>query len=92
MCCNLWFALMLIATALLLSRGAVADQTWKTNNAIWDQRDKCTRQALQQFPDYTPESNAKREKARLTCLRTGNLPAEGSAQPPQTAMPGTPQQ
>jgi hypothetical protein len=89
---DLRLGLILIVAALSLPQAAVADQTWKTNNAIWGVRDKCTRQAQQAYPDYTPESNAKREKARLTCLRGNNLPTEGSSLPPQTPMRSPPQQ
>lgn len=91
MACNPRLALIVGAVALLLPLDAVADQPWKTNNAIWNVRDKCTRQAQQTYPDYTSESNAKREKARQACLRANNLPAEGSSQP-QTLTPSSPQQ
>ena len=40
----------------------------------WRQMDLCARQAAQQFPDHTPEANAKREAARLNCLRRNHLP------------------
>ncbi len=89
--CNL-FALMLIAAALLLPRGAVADQNWKTQSAIWRQQDACTTEAEKAYPDYTPESNAKREKARKVCLMRSNLPVDGSSLSPQTPTAGTAQQ
>jgi len=38
--------------------------------------DNCTRAAYKQFPDHTADANAKREAARLKCLRASNLPAE----------------
>jgi len=90
--CNLRVALILIAGPLLLSSNAVADQNWKTNSAIWSLRDKCAQQAQRAYPDYTPESNAKREKARQNCLRMFNLPIEGSSLSPQTPTPSPPQQ
>jgi hypothetical protein len=76
---------LLLAVALLgLPGAAVADQNWKTNNAIWKLRDNCAAAAQKAYPDYTPESNAKREKAREACLRGNNLPTDdaSSAQPP----------
>jgi hypothetical protein len=87
--CNLRLALIVSAAALLLPLDAVADQDWKTNSAVWRQEDACTTRAQKAYPDYTPESNAKREKARLTCMRTGNLPTGDSPSPPQagTANP-----
>jgi len=69
---------------LLLAAPAAADNGWKTSSSIWKIYDTCTKQALKQFPDYTPESTAKREKARRTCLEASNLPAEGGTLPPQT--------
>jgi hypothetical protein len=37
--------------------------------------------AYKQFPDHTADANAKRETARLQCLRAANLPAETASQP-----------
>jgi hypothetical protein len=89
---DLRLGLILIVAALSLPQAAVADQTWKTNNAIFNVRDKCARQAQQAYPDYTPESNAKREKMRKNCLLGNNLPVEGGSLPPQTPTPNPPQQ
>ena len=74
-------ALWLILAALWLPTPASADQDWKTNSAIWRAMDKCTDAALKAYPDYTPESNAKREAARQKCLRGGNLPGDASSAP-----------
>jgi hypothetical protein len=73
---------LLVAGVLLLPGPAAADSNWKTNSAVWKQMDNCTAAARKQFPDYTRESNAKREKARQNCLRASNLPNEGSSAPP----------
>jgi hypothetical protein len=62
--CKLHLALLSIVALLWLPGAAVADWQWKTNSAIWKLRDACTTQAQKAYPDYTPESNAKREKAR----------------------------
>jgi hypothetical protein len=70
--CKFCLALMFAAAALALPRPAFADQTFKTNSVYWGARDKCTRQAQQRYPDYTPESNAKRDKMRKTCLLSNN--------------------
>jgi hypothetical protein len=91
--CRFCLALMLAtAAALVLPRDASADQYWKTNSAIWKLRDNCTVQAQKTYPDYTPESNAKREKARKNCLLGNNLPAEESSLPPASPAPNAPQQ
>jgi hypothetical protein len=41
---------------------------------VWHAQDACTKRAFKQYPDYTPESNAKRAQAKRLCLATGNLP------------------
>ncbi len=84
---KLCFALLLTVALLGLPGAAVADQQWKTNNAIWRLRDICTTQAQKAYPDYTPESNAKREKALNACLRQSNLPVEGSSAPAPAPPP-----
>jgi hypothetical protein len=82
-------ALAILLTVVLpwLPRAAVADQQWKTNSAIWKLRDVCTTQAQKAYPDYTPESNAKRKKALDACLRQNNLPVEGSSAPAPAPAP-----
>ena len=78
-------ALLAIATVLLLPRTAVGDAKFQQNEAYWKIRDLCAKQAHKAFPDYTRESNAKREKVRQDCLRASNLPVEeGSSVPPST--------
>jgi hypothetical protein len=85
-------ALMLAGAVLALPRPAFADQNWKTNSIYWNVRDKCTRQAQQAYPDYTPESNAKRDKMRKTCLLGNNLPTEETSVPPQSPAPSASRQ
>lgn len=41
---------------------------------IWRGEDECARKAHLQYPDYTRESNLKRDRAMRTCLATGSLP------------------
>lgn len=43
----------------------------------WAGADRCAQQAQKQFPDYTAESNAKRDNAMKQCLANGNLPPRG---------------
>jgi len=38
--------------------------------------DLCAQQAAKQFQDHTPDGNAKREAARLECLRRNHLPVD----------------
>ncbi|MGO8920483.1 MAG: hypothetical protein ACLQJR_31700 [Stellaceae bacterium] len=76
--------------ALLLPWPAAADNNWKSSSAVWRVMDNCTAAARKQFPDYTRESNAKREKARQDCLRAYNLPSEGTSLQPPTPTPQQP--
>jgi hypothetical protein len=84
---KLRLALLLTAAVPWLSGAAVADQQWKSSSAIWKLRDTCTLQAQKAYPDYTPESNAKRQKALDACLRANNLPVEGSSAPSPSPSP-----
>lgn len=72
--------------AVLIPGGAWAqtDTTQGTVKTIkvWRAQDACAKKAFKQFPDYTPESNAKREEARRLCLATGNLPPRNGAPAP----------
>jgi hypothetical protein len=64
---------------------------YKNNQAIWDRMDRCRQQAQKQFPDYTPESNAKRDRATQLCLASQNLPPVRplGPLPPQTENSGS---
>jgi hypothetical protein len=43
---------------------------------VWRYMDLCAQQAAKQFQDHTPDGNAKREAARLECLRRNHLPVD----------------
>lgn len=57
------------------------ENPFTNSQAVWLSMDKCKRQAFQKFPDYTPEGNAKREKAVRQCLEANNLPPLSSEPP-----------
>jgi len=46
---------------------------------MWREMRECALLSAKQFPDHTPEGNAKREAMRLECLRANRLPV--TAQP-----------
>jgi len=73
-----WLVLAMVVAPL----AARADANQKNSSAAWRQADRCAQQAFQKFPDYTAESNAKREAARRACLRDHRLPEPGSAAAP----------
>ena len=65
----LWAAIftLLTGSAFATGQGTIAIQKWKT-------MDVCAKQAQIAFPDFTPESNAKREAQLKNCLNANNLP------------------
>ena len=62
--------------SILAAPVAYADALQQQSFAIWGRMDVCARQAARQFPDHTPDGNAKREEARLNCLRANHLPVD----------------
>lgn len=71
-----------LALLVLLPVAARADMNQQNSNDAWRQADRCAHEAFQKYPDYTPDSNAKREVARRACLRDHHLPAPASAAVP----------
>jgi hypothetical protein len=70
-----------LAVAIVVAHApARADQIQRNASAAWKLGDRCAQDAFKKFPDYTPESNAKREAARRACLRDHRLPEPGGAQ------------
>jgi hypothetical protein len=49
----------------------------------WKSMDTCAIQAQRAFPDFTAESNAKRDAKLKECLAGQNLPPRGTASPVQ---------
>ena len=68
---KVWF----LAAAFALASGT-AGATGQGEAAIrkWKTMDNCASQAQRQFPDFTADSNAKRQAALQNCLNTNNLP------------------
>jgi hypothetical protein len=57
--------------ALSAHAGSVREQQAQ---AAWRKEDECARAAFVKFPDYVPESNAKRAEATRQCERENRLP------------------
>jgi predicted DNA-binding WGR domain protein len=51
----------------------------------WAQADRCAASAQKQFPDFTPESLAKRDQALQQCLANSVLPPRAPQAPGQPA-------
>jgi hypothetical protein len=73
----------IIALALMLACApAIASQQGVVAMKNWKAMDLCATQARAAFPDFTAESNAKREAKEKECLEEKNLP------PRQPLAPG----
>jgi hypothetical protein len=76
----------LIALGLLVGfvpTASMATQYGLQTMRNWKAGDKCAAQAQKMFPDYTPESNAKRDAQMRACLAGSMLPPRDlSPQPP----------
>jgi hypothetical protein len=61
--------------ALLLLLIGTADASQQGNAVVnsWKAADKCAKQAQTAYPDYSAESNAKRDAKLKECLNAGNL-------------------
>lgn len=73
---SLLLLLLGTATAGASQQGVIAMRNWKA-------MDECARQAHIAFPDFTADSNARREAALKTCLEGQNLPPRAPLSPPQ---------
>lgn len=73
-----------MAAMVLLAGTAEASQPGTVALAKWKTMDACARQAQAAFPDFTPQSNAKRDAKLNACLSANNLPPrQPLAQPNQ---------
>jgi hypothetical protein len=53
----------------------------------WGSTDRCAAAAQKAFPDYTPESNAKRDANMKQCLSGANLPPRSDLDHPAPPKP-----
>lgn len=68
-------SLLLPAVGVLaLEASAASLPDVKTSQAVWHQMDNCKRLAVRQYPDYTPQSLAQRDRAEQRCLDSAHLP------------------
>jgi hypothetical protein len=73
--------LLLILVLACPAVAASAPGTLATKN--WKAMDQCTREARTAFPDFTAESNAKRDAKLKACLEGRNLPPREPLSPAQ---------
>jgi hypothetical protein len=61
-----------LALATTTAQAATAQATQVMRN--WKTMDNCAQKAQAAFPDFSAESNAKRDAALKNCLNAGHLP------------------
>lgn len=67
--------LVLFALGITLVAPVRADTVRKKQSfEIWHEQDDCAREAFKKFPDYTRQSNARRDAAMLRCEQKHHLP------------------
>ncbi len=77
------FAFPLVAVSLLLPLSAAATQQGQSALRSWKTMDTCAQQAQTAFPDFSAESNAKRDAKLKECLSSNGLPPRAPlGQPP----------
>jgi hypothetical protein len=78
-----YFTVCSMAAALALLTGGAEAATAQGTNAVkrWGNMDTCAKQAQAAFPDFSPDSNAKREAKLKDCLNANNLPPREPASP-----------
>lgn len=78
-----WLVLVIAAVCIIASDSSAQlpgqENVFKRSERFWKLRDVCARASQKQFPDYTAEGNAKRERSYRQCLEANNLPFEPSS-------------
>jgi hypothetical protein len=69
-------ALLVLVAALETGAGAAraGDVREQQSQAVWRQENECSHDAFEKFPDYTPESNAARERVMRDCENKHHIP------------------
>jgi hypothetical protein len=66
----------------LIGPAEAATQQGQLVNTNWRTADKCAKQAQAAYPDYSAESNAKRDATLKACLSIYNLAPREPLSPP----------
>jgi hypothetical protein len=74
---------LIFALAALAPAAATADSQGNALMKKWASSDFCSRQAYRKFPDFTPDSLAKRDQSLKQCLAGNNLPPRDLPAPNQ---------
>jgi hypothetical protein len=73
-------AITACAATLLFAAPASATQSGITAIRNWHAMDDCAHKAQLAYPDFTPDSNAKRDAKLKECLEQHNLPPRAPSQ------------
>jgi hypothetical protein len=76
------FGLLLAAVFLLSPLSARATQQGQTALRSWKVMDACARQAQTAYPEFSADSNAKRDAKLKECLNVNGLPPREPLAPP----------
>jgi hypothetical protein len=68
------FAFPIVAVSFLWPIGVGATQQGQAALRSWKTADTCARQAQTAYPDFSAESNAKRDARLKECLNSNGLP------------------
>jgi hypothetical protein len=68
------FAIPLVAVSLLWPLSVGASQQGESALRGWKRMDSCAKQAQTAYPDFSAESNAKRDARLKECLDGNGLP------------------
>jgi len=72
------------AVLFFIGTAEAVTQQGQAVNTNWRTADKCAKQAQAAYPDYSAESNAKRDAQLKACLNSNNLAPRGPlSQPPR---------
>jgi len=74
-------ALPIFALAALLGAGSAHAVTtkYREQTTRWDNGDKCAKLAIEKYPDFTPEDNAKRDAYERRCRNSRDVPGRASS-------------
>ncbi|MGH6980905.1 MAG: hypothetical protein ACREFC_06830 [Stellaceae bacterium] len=69
---------MALAVIGAMTAAQAASVREKQSYSVWRAEDKCAHAAFVKFSDFTPESNARRDRATRLCEARNNLPPRNS--------------
>jgi hypothetical protein len=76
-----WYIWSLTTALVLVSGTAGATGQGTTAMQRWKGMDNCAKQAQAAYPDFSADSNAKREAKLKDCLNANNLPPRAPDSP-----------